>query len=114
MKIDLPWPPKELSPNARVHWRTSAQKRAAYKESCFWLTKQASAGWEPRFCDIPLTVTFVQPDMRKRDVDNMLASIKSALDGVATALGVNDRQFRPLTVDWKRGGKPGLVVVEIA
>lgn len=112
MNIVLPWPPKELSPNFRTHWRATAPKRAAYKESCFLLTKQAAKGWEPRFCDIHLTVTFVQPDMRKRDVDNMLASIKSAIDGVALALDVNDRQFRPLTVDWKRGGKPGSVVLE--
>lgn len=113
MRIDLPWPPKELSPNARVHWRAAADVKADYKAACAMLAKVATKGWEPVYHDLHLTVTFHQPDMRKRDVDNMLASIKYGLDGVAQALGVDDRQFRPITVDWKRGKKPGMVSVEV-
>lgn len=114
LTVVLPWPDAKLNPNARVHWRASAPLKASYKDDCYWLTKHAAMDWEPLICDIPLSITFVQPDMRKRDVDNMLASIKSAIDGFALALGVNDRQFRPLTVDWKRGKKPGSVIVEVA
>lgn len=40
-----------------------------------------------------VTVEFVPPDRRHRDRDNMLASIKSGLDGLADALGVNDSRF---------------------
>jgi crossover junction endodeoxyribonuclease RusA len=37
-----------------------------------------------------LTITFHPPDKRKRDIDNMLASIKSGLDGIADAIEVDD------------------------
>ena len=32
--FEFPWPPKELSPNARVHWRTLAKAKAEYKGDC--------------------------------------------------------------------------------
>lgn len=113
MRVYLPFPPAELSPNARKHWRSVAPHKAAYKDACYYLTKQAMPPiWEVPFVDLPLKVTFMQPDMRSRDVDNMLASIKAAIDGFALALGVNDRQFKPITVDWMRGKKPGAVVLE--
>jgi crossover junction endodeoxyribonuclease RusA len=95
--IILPWPPKELSPNARVHRQAKAKQAKAYRESCFWLTKEA----QERLSGgrVHLTITFVPPDRRARDLDNMLASIKSGLDGMADALGVNDKIFRPVTLD---------------
>ena len=37
--IDLPWPPKELSPNARVHWTKKAKAAKAYRLECFILAK---------------------------------------------------------------------------
>jgi hypothetical protein len=46
--------------------------------------------------DAPIAVhlAFHPPDKKPRDEDNMLASMKAALDGIAMALGVNDRWFR--------------------
>lgn len=88
----LPWPPKELSPNARVHWAQRARRAKAYRRACYWLAK--AHGHRPaadgRLC---VVVEFVPPDRRARDRDNMLASIKAGLDGVAEALGVNDARF---------------------
>jgi crossover junction endodeoxyribonuclease RusA len=46
-----------------------------------------------------LKITFVPPTRQARDLDNCLAAIKSGIDGMADALKVNDRDFRPLTVD---------------
>ena len=31
-QINLPWPPRELSPNARVHWAKKAKAAKAYKK----------------------------------------------------------------------------------
>jgi crossover junction endodeoxyribonuclease RusA len=44
---------------------------------------------------IEIEVTFYPPDRRPRDADNMVAAIKSGLDGVADALNVNDKRFLP-------------------
>lgn len=95
--IVLPWPPKELSLNARVHPQVRARVGAKYREACFWLTKEAQ---ERLSGDrVHMTITFFQPDRRRRDLDNMLSACKHGLDGVADALGVNDSIFRPVTLD---------------
>jgi crossover junction endodeoxyribonuclease RusA len=69
-----------------------------------------------RFADdnspIRLLVTFCPPDKRHRDRTNCEASMKSAFDGIADALGVNDRRFEP-TYRWGEPVAGGAVTVEI-
>lgn len=90
--IELPWPHKDLSPNARVHFRAKAAAAKAYREQAYWLAK-ASPLAMPNEGGIGLRFDFHPPDARKRDLDNMLASIKSAIDGIADAHEVNDQRF---------------------
>ena len=89
--IDLPWPPKELSPNARVHWTKKAKAAKAYRLECFILAK--AAGITAPEGKILWTVEFFPPSRRAYDDDNLLARMKSARDGIADALGVDDRRF---------------------
>ena len=42
---------------------------------------------------VRLTFLFCAPDSRRRDLDNMLASMKSAIDGIALALDMDDSKF---------------------
>ena len=42
---------------------------------------------------IPLSIIFHKGDRRRRDQDNLIASMKASLDGVADALGVDDNLF---------------------
>jgi crossover junction endodeoxyribonuclease RusA len=113
--ITLPWPPKELSPNARVHYHTRASHARSYRESAYWLTKASSLtspdNDDPR--DVVVRLDFHPPDARKRDLDNMLASIKSGLDGIADALEVNDQRFA-LHLHRAPPKKGGQIVVSIA
>lgn len=90
--VTLPWPPKELSPNARVHFRAKAATVKSYRESAYWLTK-AACMIAPASGGIALRIDFHPPDKRRRDLDNMLASVKSAIDGVADAMEVDDQRF---------------------
>ena len=82
--VTLPWPPKELSPNARIHWSKKARAAKKYLADCYYLAKQDlfPVEWEG---PIKLKITFSPPDARHRDLDNMVASIKSGLDGLAMA-----------------------------
>jgi crossover junction endodeoxyribonuclease RusA len=57
-------------------------------------------------------VTFHPPDNRRRDTDNMLASCKASLDGLALAMGVDDADWN-LTIARADPVKGGAVVVEI-
>lgn len=91
--LTLPWPPKQLSPNARIHWATKARHAKAYKSACYAITRQA--GLLPPYPTgkIALRLDFYAPARRRRDLDNLLASMKSGIDGVAWALGVDDSRF---------------------
>lgn len=104
MTVTLPWPPKILSPNARPHHMALYKAKRAYRQACMW---QAMAdGIRPNVSyRTPLTVEveFIPPDRRPRDRDNMIAAMKAGFDGLADALGVDDRhfllQFAPVSSD---------------
>jgi len=91
-KITLSWPPKQLNPNARVHYQQKARVVKKYRAECYILTRQSGVEL-PKTDKIHLFVDFYQPDKRRRDQDNIEASMKAAYDGIADALGVNDNRF---------------------
>lgn len=94
MTLTLPWPPRALSPNARTHWRKKAPIAKAYKEACWALTKEAGIVLPESEGRLALWLDFYPPDRRARDDDNMIASFKSGRDGLALALGIDDKRFR--------------------
>jgi crossover junction endodeoxyribonuclease RusA len=91
--IILSWPPKELSPNARIHWGEKHKVAKTYRIDAGWATK-ASKDQVIGEGMIDLKIIFYPPNKQQRDLDNCLASIKSGLDGIADGLGVNDSRFR--------------------
>ena len=93
MIVDLPWPPKELSPNARVHWSKRSKAAKAYRTSCSLLVQQAKIAKPETAGRLHLWLTFFPPDRRHRDDDNMIAAFKSGRDGIADALGIDDKRF---------------------
>lgn len=110
MTLTFPWPPKELSPNARVHWAARARATKRYRAECGWIARESKATAPDGFIEI--RVTFCPPNRKQRDRDNMQASIKALFDGLADALGVNDSRFIPrYEVSDQIAGK---VIVEIA
>ena len=104
--MELPWPPKELSPNARHHYQAAARARKAYRARCGAIARQVGVGVLVAGCDrLEVHLAFFPPDRRPRDADNMLAAMKSGLDGLADALGVDDSRWS-LSFD-VRGPVPG-------
>lgn len=85
--IRLPWPPKKLSPNNRTAHRYATDARNGYKTAAFYAAREVGAVVPE---NAHLAIQFYPPDRRKRDLDNMLASIKSGLDGIASAAEVDD------------------------
>jgi len=97
VRLTLSFPPSELSPNSRMHWRKKAKVTADYREECGWTAKAFIADQCP-YCGplsksrhlaltppVRAVVTFVVPDRRPRDMDNLLASLKAAWDGLTDA-----------------------------
>jgi Holliday junction resolvase RusA-like endonuclease len=78
--ILLPWPHAALSPNARAHWRTKhgAARKSRYTASVIGSGRKRLQN--PVCAIVPLVAT-----NRRRDIDNVLAGLKSALDGLTDA-----------------------------
>lgn len=112
--VELPWPAPELSPNKRLHWRAKAQYQQAAHKTGWAITRKWLETNRPTFgATFPVTLTFCPPDKRGRDLDNLVASEKHFLDGIADALDVDDRRFRPVTADWGDVCKLGKVIITI-
>lgn len=112
--IDLPWPPKELSPNARKHWRAISPIKRRYRTACALVTLAAGQG--KLTGRHSLHIEFFPPNRRPRDRDNLLASIKFGLDGMADALGINDKHFDPVTITMREeiGPKVRITIQEVS
>lgn len=107
----LPWPPADLSQNARGHWSKLARAKKAYRAACAWTAKEQGAQ-RIEAERLHLTITFVPPNRRAHDLDNCLARLKSGLDGLADVLGVDDRAWS-LTIS-KSEEVGGMVRVEVS
>lgn len=91
--ITLPWPPSSLSGHNDKHfWRM----RPIIKKHRDWAYKAGLALGKVELPDgdIRILATFYPPD-RRTDRVNMPGRIKPYWDGIADALGVNDRRFLP-------------------
>ena len=102
--LDLPWPPADLNPNKRLHWRVRGEATALYRRECFLAAHQELIGRSRDRANLPLpapvtaTVTFNMPDRRRRDLDNLLAAMKPAWDGLVDAGLLADDNADQLTI----------------
>jgi crossover junction endodeoxyribonuclease RusA len=95
-KLTFPWPPSALKPNVKTHWTKKAKFAKEYKEVCFYLTK------ESKICQDTyksLEMVFYPPNKRGFDLDNMLATMKSGIDGMCLALNIDDNCFKKISVE---------------
>ena len=60
------------------------------------------------------SIEFCPPDIRKRDMDNFIASCKSGIDGLAMASGIDDSKFKiQWPVEFSAPRKGGAVIVTV-
>lgn len=96
--LQLPWPDRRLSPNARVHWAVKAKAvKAARGGAAIGTTASGilRSAMMPviKLMGAEINYTFCPPDARRRDLDNLIACTKAYTDGIASALGVDDSTF---------------------
>jgi len=94
-KFTIPWPPKQLSPNARVHWAQKAKAARQYRTQCAYIA-QAQGLHGIGGDHLEVEFVFYPPTKRRHDLDNLIARIKSGIDGIADATGVDDSKWRML------------------
>ena len=113
--IELPWPDKRLSPNARCHWAKKHQAAAQAHEDAKILTYAAVLEQDDWSISEKLEAQyiFMSPDKRNRDIDNCLAMMKSYQDGVCTAIGIDDSRIWRTVLEWGEVVKGGKVVLRL-
>ena len=113
MTLDLPFPDKALWPNGRAHWDEKARAVKTARQAAWAAALAAGAKALPLGHAFDIAVT-VHPKTRNAiDRDNCVAALKSYLDGLADALGVDDRTFNTPSIafaDPVKGGRMTLTV----
>lgn len=124
--VVLPLPPKELHPNARVHWAKKAKAAREYRRKAYFAAFEVLGG---RVGDAGLKwqratvqITWYAPSRRRTDPDNALASLKPALDGLSRPHGkspgamivADDSGFSFLPVRMEVDRENPRVVIEVA
>jgi crossover junction endodeoxyribonuclease RusA len=113
--IELGWPAKALSPNGRAHYLVKYRYAKAAKIEAGWATKAARPfdwGYDGPFA---IHITAYPPkNWSTGDADNLIASCKAFLDGIASALEVNDRDFQAPTVRFAEKTEHGKIVITVS
>lgn len=73
--------------NLRLHWAKLAKLKATQKLVARSSTLAHADVWR---CRLPMVITLTRIGPRKLDVDNLAASLKGTIDGIALALDVDD------------------------
>jgi hypothetical protein len=110
--IFLPWPDRRLSPNARGHWSSLFRAKRAAKEEAYYLTKQAGVE-KIQAESLTVRYSFFPPSRRAYDLDNLVASMKAAADGIALAIGVDDSKWNIAVSPRGPVERNGMVKVDI-
>lgn len=117
LHIELGWPAKELSPNTPVHYMKLNRFKNAAKTEAGWATKfaiQNDRDWEPAAETVSVNLIAHPPKhWNTGDRDNFAARCKAHLDGIANALGINDKHFGSPTVTWADKTEHGKLIVSI-
>lgn len=111
VRIELPFPPSELTPHAKGNWR---KKAAATKRYRRLIADEALAqGLRGIAAErVRARVVIQRPNLR-RDYQNCISCFKAGVDGLADVTGIDDRYWK---IDFEEGVvcRPhGRVVVEI-
>ena len=114
--IELPWPSADLNPNGRVHHMALHRARKAANRYAWGvaLSLMGPLGIRPgSFAGrVQVDLVFHPMTSARRDVDNLIASMKGQLDGIAAALGIDDSAF-DLTAVMGEKRNPAVVVVTL-
>lgn len=100
--VVVPWPHRYLSPNSRVNWKAKCQiSRRARKVGSLLAKEIFGCGFKASPQDKRICVKLITHayDRRQRDEDNIIASLKPWLDGIADGINVNDAAFHFLPLE---------------
>lgn len=111
--LRLPYPASILSPNSpKRHWRAKQPAKEAARTEAYLESVQ----FQSTFAGVKklkMLLIICPPDHKRRDLDNVFASMKSSIDGMCKGLGIDDSQIRRVTLEWGAVVKGGAVELEL-
>ena len=117
IEIVLGWPPSDLSPNKRLHWAKLAAAKKQYRKNCLSASREQLKKYRGVTENIPeklvLEMTFIPQDRRSYDRDNLVARMKSGIDGLSDALRINDKRFNTVISTMDQDYLGGFVKIRI-
>ncbi len=115
LSIALPWPDKHLSPNSRTHNKAKIPYVQAARELAFCAVReQPQYDWQGMDGGLMMIVTAHPPDRIRRDLDNVLSSLKSYQDGICQAMHIDDYQIIEIRISWGIVIKDGAIIMTLA
>jgi len=104
-------PDRDLSPNKRLHHMALYQAKNIAKEEAYLRVLEVG---RPRTI-LPrahITITWVAKDKRRRDIDNLFASMKPYIDGLVAASVIADDSADHVTysLQYERGEKDDTII----
>lgn len=116
--VRLPWPDSRLSPNRKngKSWKGVSKIKTEQREAahiCALSALEAAGPQKWPEGKIPLSLVYMAPDRRHRDLDNLLAASKPIIDGMSQALKVDDSRFSPILVDCVYAGGEGALMAAV-
>jgi crossover junction endodeoxyribonuclease RusA len=112
--IVLPYPNKALWPNGRPHPLAKHRETKKHREWARLATLAALSGFRAGESVQWSITVYPKPRGPLPDKDNTLAAMKAYQDGIADALGVNDRAFETPTLHFAERTATGGIVVVLA
>lgn len=112
--IELPFPSAKLSGHHDVHWRVLQPIKAKHRDWALKATLAVRSQLKIMLLDksdIRISFTFYPPNNRG-DRTNYPNRLKPYIDGVADALGINDKRFLP-SYHFAEPTREGKVVIEV-
>ena len=100
--LTLPLPPRQLSPNFRPRfWKEKADAVREYRfnTKVLGLKRRQEVGLAaPLTPPVTADILFVVKDARRRDLDNLLSSLKAGFDGMVDARLLEDDSSAKLRI----------------
>ena len=112
MRIELGHlPDPDLNPNKRHHYMKLANAKRHAKDEAMALVYEQGRPETP-YESAHITITFVAANKRRRDIDNLLASCKSSIDGIVAAGVIADDSAMHVsyTLRYERGTRNNTII----
>ena len=103
-------PDRRLNPNKRLHWSVVAKAKRNARDPATALILEQGKPAKP-YAKAKISILFIASDKRKRDVDNLFASMKPYIDGLVGEIIEDDSAMHvTYELNYMRGKEENTII----